>query len=676
MAALGLDKKTRRITKKRVTLLGGGLLLLCAIIFGVIALLQNSNKQASASTIYREYTVEYGDIILGQTESSSISLNRETVTFPVSAAVEEIYVKAGSSVKTGDPLIRLNTDDIEAGLKSYDLQLEIMALEVEQAKLQLETRLLQAEQQLESSKEAGSLAKDNRDLSIAELQLALENAQTSLSAAQEDLSKYSSLSVTFESDYNRLNSLQDAVDYWGEQASDLQSAANSITDYSALRKTAEEELTSAWKQLTSAAVNLDNNSTFNTSAGSPSAVTLATNIGNYYSMHTLAPGTIDGSSGTTYSDAQATIQGWQNISGLDDTAKFTVNALLNAHKTMETQAKNVRDYTQNASGSASSAASAEAALKKAQSLQSTYQSEYNSFKTEFSDKYGNVQDIDELTKKIATLTADVATAELNLTKAGISAQTGETSANQKSQSALNEASTAKTTYELTEMELAQTVEAAQERYDQLNSQIEEARGALTDDGIVYATVNGMVSSVNVVVGDSVSVSIDSETKRLSQFAQLLTMTNVSDVYVPITISEEDILSISIGQEASVTMAAFPGETFAAEVDTISVEASRTGAATVSYTVVVRFAGENDRDMLEGMSASVTLIQRAVRDVLYVNAQAVTNTDGVSIVLVKGEDDAGVPTTVKTGFTDGQFVEIVSGLSEGDVVLAESAVGRQ
>lgn len=84
---------------------------------------------------YREYTVQRGDITLGQSESSSISLDRESVTFPVSAKVEEVYVKNGSSVRKGDPLVRMNTDDIAAGLASYELQLNIVGLELEQAKL-------------------------------------------------------------------------------------------------------------------------------------------------------------------------------------------------------------------------------------------------------------------------------------------------------------------------------------------------------------------------------------------------------------------------------------------------------------------------------------------------------------------------------------------------------------
>jgi len=159
--------------RKKILLLGGATLLLGAAAAALVFLLPKA-EETDSETVYREYTVEYGDIIVGQSESSSISLTRETVTFPVSAGVEEVYVRAGSSVKAGDPLVRLDIEDIEAGLSSYELQLEIAGLELEQAKLQLETRLLEAKQKLEKSELGGELAETNEENTIANLSLELD----------------------------------------------------------------------------------------------------------------------------------------------------------------------------------------------------------------------------------------------------------------------------------------------------------------------------------------------------------------------------------------------------------------------------------------------------------------------------------------------------------------------
>lgn len=677
LALLGKGKKSPR-HRARWLLLAGLALLLGG---GAAAfLLLYEAEEATGELVYREYTVERGDITVGQTESSSISLTREVVTFPVSTTVEEVFVKPGSSVKAGDALVRLNTEDMQTGLSSFELQLEIMGLELEQAKMQLNTKLLAAKQQLETSRETGTLATDNRDVSIQELQLALNKAQSSLETAQDELSTYTNLGTTFTSDYQYLNDLEQQVEYWKDYATSIQEDINGATDYGSLRDTAEAELSTAWKQLSAAAVSLDASTVFleaihnDPNIMTAVAVPLAERIGAYYNMSSLSPGIITNADDTALRAVQQELSGWlQAVS--DQNVRNVITTLSNALSTMGTQARAVQQYTQSAAGAASGIAALKEQLTSVQKRQSEAESVYNDFKEYYTERYGNISDYEELTAKIKTLTTDVEQAELSLTKAELSAQTGETTAEQKRESALSEQGTAKTMYELTEMELKQAVDAAQEEYNELERQIQEVKALLSEDGIVYAECNGMVSAVNVAEGDSISVTINKETKQISSYAQLLTMTNISDVYVPITISEEDILDVYIGQEATVTMTSFPGRTFTAEVDTISVEAARAGAATVSYSVSIRFSEENALDMYEGMSAEITLVQRAAQDVLYISNQAVTNTNGVATVLVRGADGSPVQQEVETGFSDGRYVELLSGLSEGDVVLVESAVGR-
>ena len=524
-ALLGLGKKKR--SKKRVV----AIVAACAV--GVSALggggffawraLSGGGAQESAA-VYRRYTVERGDVVVGQSESSSISLERETVTFPVSATVEEIYVREGSSVRKGDPLMRMNTDDIEAGLASYELQLNIVGLEVEQAKLNQQSKLLAARQEMESSEQSGALATENAALTVTQLQRAVTQAEDTLADKEEELEKWTACLDTLEEDLVTL-------EYYEDMAENHQ---------------------------------------------------------------------------------------------------------------MDTEGN-------------------------------TWSSILSDFQEYYQDTYGSIDSMDALEEEIRLTESERAQAQIDLDEARMALSTGELAAQQQKESAESSASIASSSYELTEVELEQAVESAQETYDELEDQIEEVRSLLSEDGIVYAECDGLVASLSVEEGDDVEVYIDDDTNLILSYATLLTMTDISSVYVPITISEEDILNVSIGQEATVTMNAFPNQTFEAEVDTITVDAARSGAATVSYTVNVRFAQVNELDMLEGMSAEVTLVQRAARDVLYVNSQAVNFSGGVSTVQVEKADGTTETRTVETGFSNGQYVEIVSGLSEGETVLVESAV---
>lgn len=524
-ALLGLGKKKR--SKKRVV----AIVAACAV--GVSALggggffawraLSGGGAQESAA-VYRRYTVERGDVVVGQSESSSISLERETVTFPVSATVEEVYVREGSSVRKGDPLMRMNTDDIEAGLASYELQLNIVGLEVEQAKLNQQSKLLAARQEMESSEQSGALATENAALTVTQLQRAVTQAEDTLADKEEELEKWTACLDTLEEDLVTL-------EYYEDMAENHQ---------------------------------------------------------------------------------------------------------------MDTEGN-------------------------------TWSSILSDFQEYYQDTYGSIDSMDALEEEIRLTESERAQAQIDLDEARMALSTGELAAQQQKESAESSASIASSSYELTEVELEQAVESAQETYDELEDQIEEVRSLLSEDGIVYAECDGLVASLSVEEGDDVEVYIDDDTNLILSYATLLTMTDISSVYVPITISEEDILNVSIGQEATVTMNAFPNQTFEAEVDTITVDAARSGAATVSYTVNVRFAQVNELDMLEGMSAEVTLVQRAARDVLYVNSQAVNFSGGVSTVQVEKADGTTETRTVETGFSNGQYVEIVSGLSEGETVLVESAV---
>ncbi len=539
---LGEQEERARPKKGKWIFFAGGALLVAA---AVIVLVLPKEEAAESDALYREYQVERGDIIVGQSESSSISLDRETVTFSVSSTVEEVYVKAGSSVNKGDPLMKLNAQEIEAGLASYELELEQAGLEVEKAKLDQKTGLLKAQQEYALSVETGKLASSKENLTVDELQLAVTNAQTAYTAAQKAYDEFLQNSASFKSAKAYLESLEEYV----------------------------EELEAELAQA---------------QAASPSSAS--------------------------------------DIASIKDEL-------------------------------------------------SDWEAAYNEYKADFTEKFGSdIEDTEDVADKLASLAANVEKTKLALTKADLALNTGSTGADQETDLAKSVASTAKTTLELAELQLQQAVDAAQEKYDQLAAEIEELKASIALDGVVLSPCTGMVASVSVEAGDSFDVTYNEDLGMLME-QTLCTLTDISSVYVPITISEEDILAVSIGQEANVTMTAFEGQNFDAEVDAITVESSRSGAATVSYTVNVRLSGENTRLMFEGMSADVTLLQRAALDVLYVNVAAVTNTNGVATVekMVDGEQ---LETEVKTGFSDGRYVEILEGLQEGDTVLVESAVGRE
>lgn len=287
---------------------------------------------------------------------------------------------------------------------------------------------------------------------------------------------------------------------------------------------------------------------------------------------------------------------------------------------------------------------------------------YNDYKETFSETYDVSEDA--LTSKVKSLTEEIATAQYKLEKLQKSYATDVSAADQTLTNNLSDANTAKEIYEKTVSQLEQQVAAAQDAYDLLANEYADIQASITADGMLYAPCSGTVSAINFTAG--------------SDYTADMTILSVADTkYVDLTfvVSEEDITSVAVGQEAAVTLTAFENQTFDAKVDTISFEPARSSSS-VSYTVTVKLNDESGIDVYEGMSGEVTVVQRQAADVIYVENQAISYAGGKSTVLLKNADGSSSSVEVVTGFSDGRYVEIVSGLSEGDTVLAESAVSAQ
>lgn len=78
-------------------------------------------------------------------------------------------------------------------------------------------------------------------------------------------------------------------------------------------------------------------------------------------------------------------------------------------------------------------------------------------------------------------------------------------------------------------------------------------------------------------------------------------------------------------------------------------------------------------MLEGMSASVEIILEKAEDVIVVPIATISDRGRESFVYTEeGEDTLSGEVAIETGISDETYVEIVSGLTEGDTIYYEIA----
>ena len=168
---------------------------------------------------------------------------------------------------------------------------------------------------------------------------------------------------------------------------------------------------------------------------------------------------------------------------------------------------------------------------------------------------------------------------------------------------------------------------------------------------IVAPVSGLIINRNVVEGQTVSQSTD----IYDMSDQLIVVANVD---------ETDLGKISMGQEAQVTVDAYPDQPFACKVMMITHEAVKVNNV-VCYNVKLK-AQKAPADLRAGMTANVNFIVSQSKDVLLLPSWAVKGAENSTVPLMVANDPKQKPqkTRVELGDTDGNSVQVVSGLNEG------------
>lgn len=137
----------------------------------------------------------------------------------------------------------------------------------------------------------------------------------------------------------------------------------------------------------------------------------------------------------------------------------------------------------------------------------------------------------------------------------------------------------------------------------------------------------------------------------------------------VKIHENWIDKIQLGQKTSITIAAFPDKVFSGKVLRKSPMADQTDFWNADLKVYTTDVGiEGTYDFLKtGMTGKVEIIIEELRDVISVPIQTVINIEGKKYCYVVKSADSE-RREVQTGVFNTDFVEIKSGLSEGEKVL--------
>jgi len=144
-----------------------------------------------------------------------------------------------------------------------------------------------------------------------------------------------------------------------------------------------------------------------------------------------------------------------------------------------------------------------------------------------------------------------------------------------------------------------------------------------------------------------------------------------DFIIKADINEIDVVNLQVGQDVDIRLDAYYENEFSGKIINISPISSNIGGV-VSYELTVKPETGNGPELLYGLSASLTITTSGVENVLFVPIQSVYEEDGKSYVDFVAEDGGIEKTEVTTGMFNYDFIEIKSGLNEGDTILISPA----
>lgn len=579
---------------------------------------KNRSQAVETTAQIKEWTVKKDDIKIAiESSGKVVAEDGVDLSFSVSGdtlEVTDMYVKEGATVKKGDKIASVKTDALQ-----YDLRNAYAGYQSALASLQLKQEgptdseiekakiaIDQAKTALQQQKISQEKTKSDAAQSIANAENALETAKNNLKM-NTDINSSQIVADAYISLVSTVKSINITLDNILKDSDDILGVDNTFINDSF------ENLLGVKNLSTKSNAEISYNKAKNEKEALDMIAVSLNNSSNYVDIDkaaeqaAIAVENFASHLNNMYLMIGATITSVDLTQNELDSFKSTVNTNRSSINSANTSLTNARQNIVNAK---SNLDSYEMAYEKAQ------------------------RDLKATQEQVER---DLATAETNVTN--------KETAVRQAQIAYDEL-----VVPVKDVDLA----GARSQLTQAAINVDKARTNL-EKATLISPIDGVVSQLNYKAGDIIYTS-DNKAVAI--------IINKDTLFIEINIEEADINKIKVGDKANATFEAIDGLKMDGEISFISLTSSTDNSGIVTYLVKVILNNTKDSAIREGMTASVEFVTSGVNGVLSVPVQAVRNVNNKpSVQMANGEW-----TPVTTGFTDGEYVEIQSGLKQGDKII--------
>jgi RND family efflux transporter MFP subunit len=187
----------------------------------------------------------------------------------------------------------------------------------------------------------------------------------------------------------------------------------------------------------------------------------------------------------------------------------------------------------------------------------------------------------------------------------------------------------------------------------------------------YCTVTSPIDATVAVLDMQLGSMIASGTDAVNGGTTIMTISDLSHIFVLATVDESDIGGVQVGQAARIVADSFPDRTFQGKVVQVGIKGTSVSNV-VTFNVKVEVTDPDRAKLLPAMTCDTTIVEANASNVLTCPASAIVHRGEKTVVTMAD----GTARPVKLGLQGADNVQILSGLSEGDkLLLSEQQTSR-